>query len=426
MKHFLRISVTLVVLAIIGVACYFFFFKPDSDLKTFNSLSDTIDYRENIGVDAKLNSLISADGHGQRKVVFYKVEEFVPREGSTNTADFVVGGQGYDYVITNGEKEIIKTEEIDFVHNFLDSSGNLVSSNYASIVDYRNVLFADGDAVNWDSVDYISGTNRYSYMVIEKSLDEIFDYYFAYAQICDGVKNSSQKAMDKAIKEYRKALENFNTQLNNVLTYQLSYQLETTEADPVKTVASVNDIDYMTESYEYQLDSNSSARTELTARYLELIKVYRNTLLKYCDVIDNLKNIVVDYVFGGELIIEAKTVKLDLTLEAVRAALKTNDNENVVSDRINAKLDDASVFISGQIGNIVELNENEDELLAKYNSVVGNAKDDLVSILNLTNAEMNDIADNSATEELESKYNATYLPKIVEILNLYGFGVFGG
>ena len=422
MKHFLRIVVTLLVLAVIGVACYFFFFKPDSDLKTFNSLSDTIDYRKELGVDAKLNTLISADGHGTQIINYYKIEEFDPVEGSDAKADFVVGGQGYKYVLSGGDKEIVKTEEISFFHKFY-SGANLASQSYSTIVAYRDQLLKDGE-LDLSKVGYRSDANTYSYMVIEKTLDEIFDYYFAYAQICDGVKNSSQKAMDKAIKGYREALKSFNNQLNNVVNYQLLFDLQT-EGESVKEIGSKNDIDYVVERYNYVLDSNASARTELTNRYLELIKVYRNTLLKYCDVIDNLKSIVVNYVFGGEIIIESKTVKLDLTLEALRCALRTDNGESVVDAKTISKLCDASFFINGQFGKVASVNDKEDELLLKYNTVEKNAKADLIAILNLDSTQINSIADGSASAELKSKFNEKYLNDIATILNIYGFGVGG-
>ena len=420
MKHFLRIAITLVVLCAIGLSCYFIFFKPDSDLETFTSLSDTIKYRENKGVDSKLNTLFSADKYGTNREYCYEVYEVTGED--TAKADFTIGEKAYKYTMKNGQKIAVRND------NNADFAFPMAGENFESINSYRDTLFAYGNVDSLSKAQHIEGTSRYSYMVIEKSLDEVFDYYFAYAQVLKNVKNSSQKSMNKAIKQYNSSLKQLNNQLKNVINYQLTYQPELTNTTPERTIKDSNNLKYVVEKHpkeHYDLDSNLSGRAELTDRYYELIRVYRNTLSKYCNVIDKLKDLVTKYVFGGELIIEAKTVKLDLTLETVRIALTTQGDESVVSDRINSKLNSASIFISGQIGKLSTVEAGDDTLLSNYNNVVKNAKEYLIKALKLSDAEMNTLAD-GASDTLKSQFSEKYLPDIIDILKVYGYGTNGG
>lgn len=394
MKHFWRIAITIVVLVAVGFTSYFLFFKPDSDLETFTKLSDTINKRDSLGVDTNLKELFDFDGHGTSN---YDYEE-----------------QNCDYL--SDEKKFFEFNE----------------DNYPDIVNYRKMLFNEGVPSNNDGFEKYKYTDDnqgsfYSYTAIEYSLDNIFNYYFAYAQVMDDVKNSDQKAMNKTIKSYNNALSEFNSQINSVLNYQKAYTFDE-KNDGKSTFTFVDQkssSQIIKETKEYDYDSNLSGKIELTNRYLELIKQYRNLLSKKCDLIEQLKSMVIKYVFDGELIIEKSTVKNDLTLMIVKASFDKEYNK----DTEPSSLRNITQFVDICMGvGPFKNNTDADTVLEKYNNVINNAKGDLKTALSLTNTQLNYLADNkleydTGLKEIASKFNQKYINDIQAILKAYGFGM---
>lgn len=422
MKHFWRIAITVVVLVALGFTSYFLFFKPDSDLETFTKLSDTIDKRDSLGIDSKLYELYKYDGHGAREYKYHKVEI----DNSGNDSDFLVTTTpgnitGYKIVTKN-----LTYESTDKKYYEFDTT------NYVDIVNYRNLLFYNGIPSGNLSDEYkviISSNDSekvYTYAAIEESLDGIFDYYFAYAQVMDGVKNSDQKDMNKTIKSYNTALSDFDAQLKSVLNYQYSYTFDTVDEKNYSIVEkNIEESDkayYIArESDEYNLNSNLSGKMELTSRYLELIKSYRNLLSKKCDVIEKLKDMVTKYVFDGEFIIETSTVKMDLTLMIINSAIS---GEYVANDSERMLLN-ATHFIDIYMGvGDFKNGSNADEVLEKYNRVVKNAKNDLKYVLSLSNAQLHKVASgDNQVKDIMSTLNQQYIVDIQAILKAYGFGI---
>ncbi len=433
MKHFLRIAITLIVLVAVGFSCYYFFFKPDSDLETFTKLSDTIDKREKLGVDAKLNNLYNFNGHGTKNVSYHKVQEHMvevkdengknpTKVNSTIGADIVIGTNGYDYVQKNASTPSEKETYFGF-----DNSGK-----YVDILKYRDYMFKGGISSNNiganNKIEVSTGVGVYSYVVVEKSLDAIFDYYFAYAQVLDGVKNSDQKAMNKEIKEYNSALTAFNTQLQNVYNYQKAFNFNAKEGEENVFEITTGPVTEGEKTYfivkqytEYDTDTNTSGKMELTSRYLELIKRYRELLTKKSEMIESLKDMVIKYVFGGEYIIETNTVKMDLTLMSVKSAVSGEYD----IDKSISKLRNATQFIDISMGlEQFKDGSSADDVLEQYSKIVKNAKSDLVLVLNLNNAELNYFADNSdSVKDITSKLNQDYVSDIQSLLKAYGFGL---
>lgn len=410
MKHFLRIAITIVVLVAVGFSSYFLFFKPDSDLTTFSKLSDTVDKRDSLGVDAKLNELYRFDGHGTKHIKYHKVKT-VDANG-----DFSVGNKNYKIVDSNINYQ--STEKTYFSFD---------NTNYPDIITYRQLLFKNGIPSENLSDAYkvnIDSLNVYSYVAIEKSLDSIFDYYFAYAQVMDGVKNSDQKVMNKTIKEYTSALTAFNAQLKSVQDYQKVYNLNTVDGKEkcytiVESGSGATEI-IVKEYSEYAENTNLSGKIELTSRYLELIKSYRNLLNKKCDLIEQLKNMVIKYVFGGEFIVEASTVKMDLTLMIIKSSFEREYDATETGALYNI-----THFVDIYMGvGSFKNGTSADAVLEKYNTIVTNAKGDLKTVLSLSNAQLNYLADNSTeVKTIMSTLNQKYISVIQDILKAYGFGV---
>lgn len=412
MKHFWRIAITVVVLVAVGFTCYFLFFKPDSDLETFTKLADTIDKRDSLGVDSKLYELYKFDGHGSKYIRYHRVKLSTDQ----TKGDVEIDGLKYNYV--NKNLDIDRNDETYFKFS---------SEQYPDIINYRNMLFYKGipsENVEGYKIEIDTNGNKiYTYVAIEESLDNIFDYYFAYAQVMDDVKNSDQKAMNKTIKSYNTALSEFDSQLNSVLNYQSAYNFNVTEGkDKVSEIISTVDSDFIIKEYsEYDANTNLSGKIELTSRYLELVKSYRNLLSKKCDMIEKLKDMVIKYVFDGEFIVEASTVKMDLSLMVVSSAVSSEFKEY----ESNLMLLNATHFIDIYMGvGDFKNGSSADDVLEKYNSVVKNAKNDLKYVLSLSNAQLNLFADNATdVKDITSKLNQTYVSALQGILKAYGFGI---
>lgn len=420
MKYFWRIAITVVVLVALGFTSYFLFFKPDSDLETFTKLSDTIDKRDSLGIDSKLYELYKYDGHGSIEYKYHKVEI-----DDSENRDFLVDTKkgyytGYKFVTQN-----ISYESTDKKYYEFDST------NYADIVNYRDLLFYNGIPSGNLSSTYkvdIGGNKIYTYAAIEESLDSIFDYYFAYAQLMDDVKNSDQKAMNKTIKSYNSAMSEFNDQLKSVLNYQYTYTYTTSDEKVYSIVVGSETIEESGKAYyiaresdKYDQTSNRSGKIELTSRYLELVKSYRNLLSKKCDMIEKLKDMVIKYVFDGEFIIETSTVKMDLSLMTISSAISS---EYVANDSESMLLN-ATHFIDIHMGVGDFANgSSADEVLEKYNRVVKNAKNDLKYVLTLSNTQLHGVASgNSQFKDIMSTLNQQYITDIQAILKAYGFGI---
>lgn len=414
MKHFWRIAITIVVLVAVGFTSYFLFFKPDSDLETFTKLSNTINKRDSLGVDTNLKELYDFDGHGTKYIRYHKVKSYTGEDPAPITID----NNKYDYK----ESDInYQSEE----KNFFEFN----KSDYSDIVNYREMLFYYGVPSNNSGFNTYKYTDDnqgsfYSYTAIEYSLDNIFNYYFAYAQVMDDVKNSDQKAMNKTIKSYNNALSEFNSQINSVLNYQKAYTFDETNGKSNFEVVNKDNL-IVKEIKEYDYNSNLSGKIELTSRYLKLIESYRNLLSKKCDLIEQLKSMVIKYVFDGELIIETSTVKNDLTVMLVKASFDKEYNK----DTEPSSLRNITQFVDICMGvGPFKNNTDADTVLEKYNNVINNAKGDLKTTLSLTNSQLNYLADNklesdTGLKEIASKFNQKYIKDIQAILKAYGFGI---
>lgn len=417
MKHFLRIAITLIVLVAVGFSCYYFFFKPDSDLETFTKLSDTIEKREALGVDSKLTDLYNFNGHGTKNVSYHKVKKHT-KDGVETTvgAKLIIENVGYDYV----EENVKEPNASETYFSFSDPEN---SQNYVDILKYREYLFKGGMTNEIGEANKVdAGVKVYSYVAVEKSLDAIFDYYFAYAQVLDGVKNSDQKTMNKTIKEYASALSSFNTQLQNVYNYQKAFNYNVAENGEVlyRIVENYGENIIIKRYSDYETNTNASGKMELTSRYLELIKNYRRLLTKKCELIEKLKDMIIKYVFGGEFIIETSTVKMDMTLMSVKSAVSGGyDNDKSISMLRNAT---QFIDISMGVGGYKD-GSSADDVLEKYSKIVKNANSDLVLVLSLENAKLNYVADNDiSVKDITSKLNQDYISDIQSILRAYGFG----
>lgn len=413
MKHFIRIAITIVVLVAVGFTSYFLFFKPDDDLMTFNKLSNTIEKREKLGVDSKLNALYSFNGHGTKNVKYHKAK--LATEGQTTG---VVTASGNNYVIVTQNYSTPANSETYF--SFDDSV-----DSYADILELRSYLFNNGIpsvSVGETNMADNNGIKVYTYVAIEEVLNDIFDYYFAYSQVISGAKKSDQKSTNKVINEYNKALASFSSQIESVYDYQKAFNFDVDGETKYQYFSEITDepeFVLLKEYKDYDITTNSAGKFELTTRYTKLINSYRSLLLKECKLIEQLKFMVTKYVFGGENIIETSTVKMDLALYSIEYAVDGDYDSNTLSH-----LKNASQFISIFAGlSGYQKGETADTVLERYNNVATYAKADLLKVLGLTNIEINDVADNSTkVDEILSTLNKTYVGDIQKILKAYGFG----
>lgn len=422
MKHFLRIIIVCVVLVALGFSCYFLFFKPDSDLATFSKLSATIDKRESLDIDGQLNTLYRLDGHGNKNISYHKMKLHTKYSGkdlitgATEGADLVIDNVGYDYV----EKDFIKVASEEQIFMFKD--GDTAKAGFGDICNYRDMLFKGGqpNVVSSANLYTYSDLSLYSYVAIERAVDDIFDYYFAYAQVMDNVKNSDQKVMNKYISDYNNALKDFNNNLSLVYNYQKQYNFNIIDGkEKVYSVESIlyedSNTYYKVKQYSlYDETTNASGRTELTNRYLKLISSYRSLLESKCKLVEELKTMVVKYVFGGEYILEADTVKMDLTLTIVKLSMGLEFNNTAISHLRNV-----TQFINIQNGKFA--NSIKDEVvLESYTKLKNNNNDGLMNALSLDYIALDNIATGSENiGQIKEQYKNDF--KI--LLKAYGYGI---
>lgn len=336
--------------------------------------------------------------------------------GATEGADLVIDNVGYDYV----EKDFIKVASEEQIFMFKD--GDTAKAGFGDICNYRNMLFKGGqpNVVSSANLYTYSDLSLYSYVAIERAVDDIFDYYFAYAQVMDNVKNSDQKVMNKYISDYNNALKDFNNNLSLVYNYQKQYNFNIIDGkEKVYSVESIlyedSNTYYKVKQYSlYDETTNASGRTELTNRYLKLISSYRSLLESKCKLVEELKTMVVKYVFGGEYILEADTVKMDLTLTIVKLSMGLEFNNTAISHLRNV-----TQFINIQNGKFA--NSIKDEVvLESYTKLKNNNNDGLMNALSLDYIALDNIATGSENiGQIKEQYKNDF--KI--LLKAYGYGI---
>lgn len=241
MKHVVRVLIAVLVVALLGYLVYFFAFKPDPDISTFNSLVKLQETQDTVNVDAKITEL--------------------------NT-------ERYD---------TLQNEEIK------------------------------------DILEYISKGEK-ALIMVYSDLDRAFDYYFGYTSFVKDVKSSTQKAVDKAISNYKKSLLSFSNKLNIATSYQ-------------------------TDTYEKDT-SNTSVINELKRSYQNVLDEFVNLNKCYYNLNRELLNLIQLNVFDGELITDVKSCELDIIQQACKACLDNFSNSTEYEKYIMNLMFLDSVYVS--------------------------------------------------------------------------------
>ncbi len=229
MKHVVRVLIAVLIVGLVGYLVYFFAFKPDPDISSFNSLAKLQDEQDRINIEDKLKSVRS------------------------NASQ-----------ISDSDTNVI-------IENMVNTSGTANSS---------------------------------SQLAMYGMLDEAFNYYFGYTSFAKNVKSSMQKSVNKAIKNYRNALNDFAGKLDQATAYQ-------------------RDV-YIVDSNK----SNVSIQNELNRFYQIAYDQFVQLNKNYYNLDNQIFSLIQTNVFGGQLIADSKSCELDMIQQSVNVTLNNIGNDN--------------------------------------------------------------------------------------------------
>ncbi len=324
MKHVVRVLIAVLIVGLIGYLVYFFAFKPDPDISSFNSLAKLQDEQDRINIDNKLKS----------------VKTNANQIGSDDT------------------KTIINNMVNDF-----------------------------------------SADNKTSQLAMYDMLDEAFDYYFGYTSFAKNVKSSMQKNVNKAIKNYRNALNDFASKLDQATAYQ-------------KDVYIVN-----------SNRGNVSVQNELNRFYQIAYDQFVQLNKNYYNLDKQIFALIQTNVFGGQLIADSKSCELDMVQQSVNVTLN-NIGKDSFADYTRSMNTFWSVY-----ENLLNENASEREIqkhanILKYYTSINaqynaNGTSYLTVFVQLTHADKVNVKNDNASTL--SQFPEKLRNDVRELAGLYGF-----
>jgi len=411
MKVFLRVTIVILLLCALGLGTYAIFFKPANKDSVFLALSKVKNEEQQNFYDEALVSIDnrnfeikrSAEVEGQPVKYYPSLLSIVEKQNLPEKLDNEATDEQkkeYNKKVDKYIKYVQFTTILDIYKSLFDEydlvingelSDTLLSGKYAKIP-YRNMLVStrrkylnevlgreyvelrvDDPTKKESLVDKSYDFNQYTYHDIKLTLDEAFDYYFAYTQaVAKKIPNSELKSIKSSINEYQnsfallrekfaeiKELQDFlgeiyNQDLNDEsLLSKLgvgSKDLERYIEDNQKEI-NVDDAEKK-ETIKSLLEDKNYVE-ELTKRYQVCIAYFRDYLNKYSSLICKVSNFVTEYVFNGEQLADMDSIFYDLMCSAVKNA---TENKYVFSDFESRKAEDlkmvdATKFIQFSIMN---------------------------------------------------------------------------
>lgn len=421
MKHVLRIVVTLLILAGLGIGAYYLWFAPDSDLATFTALNDLNEYERQIDLEGSFTRLKNANAHG---IVYVTIKtKYTGLDGASKVS----------------EEKITYGNSIPFDYNNdeLDDFG-LGENPYREVmnkVNYEDILTARALVLNdrnseigvYDQIDLNSsfrlesndGKVQYSfasYSVLENYLDEVYLSYLAYTQVADNVTSAAQESIDNRIESYKKALAGLKESIEITLDYQNVYNYNTGDVQDILVKTETVD-DKVVEYYVTNYTSdNNAVHVELDNRYMNIVKSYRVMLYEYAKLIQEVENFVTDFVFDGEIINEVSTIKNEMLLLSIKNAVSGEYNTIQEKDKANIMMADTEVFIKSISGEDFEVDAQE--LLDIYNKIYANYYEGLEKVMSYSPIEKSQFI---GSYDKQSDIISTYAKDLAKLLELYGY-----
>ena len=421
MKHVLRIVVTLLVLAGLGLGVYFIWFAPDADLSTFIALNDLNEYERQINIEGAFADLQVADGHG---TVY--VREKTTYTGELNKdkveENIVVYKNAFPFDYDNAELEDFGLGTNPFVAVMNKVNYEDILTNRALVLDGRNAELGKHNQIDLNSsfrLETDDAKIQYSfasYSVLEKYLDEIYLSYLAYTQVATDVTGAAQDAINDKVEAYKKALLELKESIDITLDYQnvYNYNKGTPEELLAKTVEKDGKV------IEYYITNftgdNNAIHVELDNRYSNIVKKYRTMLYCYTQLIQEVENFVTKFVFDGEIINEVSTIKNEMLLLSIKNAVAGEYNTNDEKDKANIMMADTNVFVNSISGDDFEVDAQE--LLDVYNRIYAKYYEGLEKVMAYTPIEKSKFI---GGYDKQSDIISTYAKDLADLLKLYGY-----
>lgn len=292
-KIILRIVVTLLILALVGVSVWLLFFRPSDSLSVFGSLT-SLETTEKNEFNQKLNSYyIKKDGK-QTPVKGIKDSYEVKPTTEGETSIYLDALNRFTLEVEGHSTEANRYRYMAYYRAFMFSN----HGGYQSIISRKkdsNSTFTD-DVNPYINVAQVlspeitaSELNFVNFENIYNAINKVYNYYYSYSQLASGVDKAATDNINSKISSFKSAINSFNSKADEIL--KLQTQIPTTY-DP--TV--VNEL--------YKSYAN------LYERFFEILKTYNNLTVE-------LRNFVNKYVFDSKPVYDSVTVQYELTIRTI-------------------------------------------------------------------------------------------------------------
>ncbi len=327
MKTWVKIVVAVCVVIIACFAIWAIFFKEKDEVQAYSKTSELIDYKQSLGLSERLEDL----------------------------------------------------DKMNFLKN--DASKPIPSSSSAGseIIEIRRIMLSSGLVLGY-------GDNQFfSYVEMEKYVDEILEYYLPYTK-GDRVKTKSLNDLKESINDYIRSLKKVDEKLDNVINQQ--------------TMINGSDVELEV----------------LLGYYQQLRSEYRKSLTYSAQVVQNVMSYVDKSIYDDKMLVDTKTALYDAFARALETSTSVEvklepdyaNDVRIIINRIQDVKANNSIFT-----------ETYDEylFLQSYNTLYNNYSDTLSYIFNCKNLEKEQMA---AGMSLGNVLEKAQKP-VINVLNVLGF-----
>lgn len=263
-KIILRIVVTVLILALVGLSVWLIFFRPSDSVTVFDSLSK-LEKEEKTNFNNKMFSYGGVKGINAQKGI-------TPKSGE--------GYKEYEYNLVDEEHQ---TEVTRFGYIKLYRAFMFYSSTFEGITSpYK-------DVANAFAGENLDANKNITFEQIYNTLDSIYIYYLNYVQLASG--------FDKG------AIDGINNKVSNLKSTMGSALTKVKEIENLQTqIPTTYDPTVINEIYR--------SYGNLYVRFFEVLKSFNNLTIE-------LKNFVNKYVFDSNVVYDSKTVAYEIAINTI-------------------------------------------------------------------------------------------------------------
>lgn len=268
-KIILRIVVTLLILALVGVSVWLIFFRPSDSLTVFDTLVK-LEKEEKYEYTKKMH------GYTDEKLGEVK------------------GVSAMNYV------DPVSGDDLTFAFNLTSETNQTEATRYGYIQLYRAFMFKNASFAGIESPykevanvfntsANLSAVSGMSFDKIYESINSVYSYYLYYVQLAEGFDKTAINNINNSINNFKGTLNSLTAKADEILKLQTQI--------PTKYDATV--VGELYRSYG-----------DLYARYFEVLKSFNNLTI-------NLKNFVNKYVFDSNVVYDSVTVSNEIATKTI-------------------------------------------------------------------------------------------------------------